>query len=312
MTDDFDRDYLLQGLTEAFCIISRDSELRHAELRNYKSATELDVHDKVEQTIGEEIQHGNYIVTAEKPTIVSALGAIPKPYSDKMRLIHDCSRPQHSNVNSYTDTQHHYSYVTVDTAVSLIKSNAYLAKIDLKSAYRHVPIHLSNYPATGLAWQFCGDNTLTYLYDCKLPFGVAKSPEIFHRLTQAITRMMKRRGFTVLAYLDDFLIIADTKVECQQAYEELIKLLGELGFQINWDKAVGPCQRLTFLGIEIDTVHRLTPYLPITAPSLQWPLSSVPKVAMWGSLTLMLIVHVEFAVNYHHNLMWEEKETPID
>ena len=59
---------------------------------------------------------------------------------------------------------------------------------------------------------------------------------------------MERRGFTVLAYLDDFLIVADTKVEFQRAYEELIKLLGELGFQINRDKAVGPCQRLTFLG----------------------------------------------------------------
>ena len=152
MTDDIDRDYLLKGLTEGFCIISRDFELRHAEVRNYKSATEHDVHDKVEKTIREEIQHGNYIVTAEKPTIVSALGAIPKPDSDKIRLIHDCSRPQHSNVNSYTDTQHHYSYVMVDTAVSLIKSNAYLAKIDLKSAFRHVPIHPSNYPATGLAW----------------------------------------------------------------------------------------------------------------------------------------------------------------
>ena len=55
--------------------------------------------------------------------------------------------------------------------------------------------------------------------------------------------MMERRGFTVLAYLDNFLIVADTKVECQQAYKELIKLLGELRFQTNWDKAVGPCQR---------------------------------------------------------------------
>ena len=35
----------------------------------------------------------------------------------------------------------------------------------------------------------------------------------------------------------------------------LIKLLGER-FQIDWDKVVGPCQRLTFLGIEIDTVRR--------------------------------------------------------
>lgn len=120
-------------------------------MRNYKSATEHDDHNNVKKTIHEEIRHGNYIVTAEKPTIVSALGAIPKPDSDKICLIHDCSRLQHSNVNWYTDTQHHYSYMTVDTAVSLIKSNAYLAKIDLKSAYRDVPIHPSNYPATGLA-----------------------------------------------------------------------------------------------------------------------------------------------------------------
>ena len=68
--------------------------------------------------------------------------------------------------------------------------------------------------------------------------------------------MMERRGFTVLTYLDDCPITSDTTQECKQAYEELIKLLVELRFQINWDNAVGPCQQLTFLGIEIDTVHR--------------------------------------------------------
>lgn len=69
--------------------------------------------------------------------------------------------------------------------------------------------------------------------------------------------MMARRGFrTILAYLDDFLIIGDTKHEWELAYYELIKLLTELGFNINWEKAVAPTQRLTFLGIEIDTVLR--------------------------------------------------------
>jgi len=38
---------------------------------------------------------------------------------------------------------------------------------------------------------------------------------------------MERRGFMVLAYLDDFLVIAYSEVECQQAYEELIKHLGK-------------------------------------------------------------------------------------
>ena len=54
----------------------------------------------------------------------------------------------------------------------------------------------------------------------------------------------------------NFLIIPDTAVECQLAYQALIELLSELGFQINWDKAVEPCQRLTFLGIDIDTVRK--------------------------------------------------------
>ena len=227
-----------------------------AEIANYTSATASDIRNKVENQIRDEIRNGNYVITQTKPTIVSALGAIPKPDSDKIRLIHDCSRPKHLNVNSYATTQH-FSYVTVEQAVSQIKPNAYLAKIDLKHAYRHVPIHPSNFNATGLAWKFSGDNHITYLYDNKLPFGASKSPEVFHRLTQAVTRMMARRGFhTILAYLDDFLIIGDNKHECELAYRELVRLLNELGFCINWDKAVSPTQRLTFLGIEIDTVLR--------------------------------------------------------
>lgn len=44
---------------------------------------------------------------------------------------------------------------------------------------------------------------------------------------------MNHRGFMVLAYLDDFLIISDPAVECELAYQAVIKLLSELGFKIN-------------------------------------------------------------------------------
>ena len=33
----------------------------------------------------------------------------------------------------------------------------------------------------------------------------------------------------------------------------LIKLLRKLGFQINWNKVVDPCQNSTFLGVEINS-----------------------------------------------------------
>ena len=32
--------------------------------------------------------------------ILNAVGAIPKPNSDKIGLIHDCSRPENNNLNS--------------------------------------------------------------------------------------------------------------------------------------------------------------------------------------------------------------------
>lgn len=76
----------------------------------------------------------------------------------------------------------------------------------------------------------------------------------FHCLTQAACHMMANRGYTVLAYLDDFLIIEATQLHFKAAFDMLLSLLESLGFTINWSKVVYPAQCLTFLGVEIDTV----------------------------------------------------------
>ena len=67
--------------------------------------------------------------------------------------------------------------------------------------------------------------------------------------------MMARRGYTVLAYLDDFLVIEPTQIHCKAAFDTLLTLLESLGFTVNWTKVVYPAQCLIFLGIEIDTVQ---------------------------------------------------------
>ena len=43
------------------------------------------------------------IITSVKPTVVSALGAIPKSNS-KVRLIYDANRPLHLSVNDYVQS----------------------------------------------------------------------------------------------------------------------------------------------------------------------------------------------------------------
>ena len=56
-------------------------------------------------------------------------------------------------------------------------------------------------------------------------------------------------------YLDDFLVIGESREACQAAFEALLSLLKNLGFRINWSKVVHPTQRLVFLGVLIDTVQ---------------------------------------------------------
>ena len=251
---DEDKEFLLDGIINGFELIPADSTLSPAEMDNYSSSTKPDARDKVEQTLQEEIGEGNYVITPNRPTIVSALSAVPKAGSQELRLIHDCSMPAGRGVNSYVPSLDKFHFQTIDDAVKLVDTEYYLAKIDLRHAYRSVPIHPSNYPATGLKWTFSGDNSPTYLYDTRLCFGGRRSPGIFHRLTQSVKRMMHRKGFQgVVVYLDDFLIVSPSQEECELAFTTLRELLLDLGFQISPSKVVPPCQQLTFLGIVFDT-----------------------------------------------------------
>ena len=92
----------------------------------------------------------------------------------------------------------HYKYVTVDDAVNLCQPGRWLAKVGLKHAYRSVGTHPDGWRDTGMSWCFNDSKHPTYLYDKRLPFGDRASPMVFHRLAQAISRMMARRGYTVL------------------------------------------------------------------------------------------------------------------
>ena len=128
-----------------------------------------------------------------------------------------------------------------------------MAKVDLRWGYRSVPIHKDNYEATGVKWKFENDENFTYFYDTRLPFGARKRPSIFQRITQSVGRIMKSYGYTCIVYLDDFLVIEHSKERCQAGMSKLVELLINLGFTINWKKLDPPTQKITFLGIEIDS-----------------------------------------------------------
>lgn len=146
-------------------------------------------------------------------------------------------------LNDYT-TANHFRYQSIQDAVDLVIPGFYFAKLDLAHAYRSVKVLPSNFNATGLKWPFTGDKHYTYMIDERLPFGAARSLEIFNRITQAVRETMKRKGYaTIIVFQDDFLVPGRSYSECLQGWNELLRLLRRLGFQIHYNKIEGIRQK---------------------------------------------------------------------
>ena len=100
-----------------------------------------------------------------------------------------------------------------------------LAKFDIESAYRLIPVHPDDRPLLGMMWRdkLCVDTAL--------PFGLRSAPKIFNAVADALQLIMERNGVSeLLHYLDDFLIFGVTEsLECQQALEKALQFVLEVG-----------------------------------------------------------------------------------
>jgi hypothetical protein len=130
---------------------------------------------------------------------ISALIMVINP-GGKKRLCHDYSRPEHLSVNAGIQPYlPHDTYAKVTDVAAWIRPHSISVKSDLSNAFRSLPMAPAWHHRHCFRWA-----GVTYA-DTRLPFGNAASPSIFNRVTQGLTRLMKRRGFPATAgYLDDF------------------------------------------------------------------------------------------------------------
>ena len=92
------------------------------------------------------------------------------------------------------------------------------------------------------------------MIDTRVCFGGRRSPEIFNELSQAVLAIMKSMGYTnIVCYCDDFLVVSPSFVECQTVMWNLMLILRQLGFSINYNKVLGPSQQMTFLAIGLNS-----------------------------------------------------------
>ena len=144
------------------------------------------------------------------------------------------------------------SYASLDDAVGLIRRlgpRSQLVKMDLKDAYRIVPVHPHDQHLLAVTW---GDKV--YADRC-LPFGLRSAPKIFTAVADALAWALYCRGVRyLLHYLDDFLFIgAPDSPEAAMVASIATDTFRELGVPVATHKTEGPATCITFLGIVIDT-----------------------------------------------------------
>ena len=138
---------------------------------------------------------------------ISRFGVIPKRHTpSKWRLIVDLSYPTSHSVNDgIPKILCSLSYVTVDTAIGHILSmgpGALLAKIDVRHAFRLLPVHPADHHLLAMSWK--GD----LFIDTCLLFGLRSAPKLFNVLADLLSWIFERKGISLLIYyLDDFLTI---------------------------------------------------------------------------------------------------------
>ena len=245
-------EFIRRGLRHGFQIGARKPDQDRPLRRNHKSASEHP--EEVTRYLQAETAAGRLRpATPDRLTHCSPLGIIPKTNQPgKWRLITDLSSPKGASVNDTIDPGIcSLRYAALDQAVTLIKlcgSGAFLAKLDLRSAYRMVPIHPADQHLLAVSWQ-----GVTHV-DSALPFGLCSAPKIFSAVADTLAWAMVCNGLTgAIHYLDDFLFVAPSHQAAEASLATALRTCGNLEFPVATEKTESPSNSLVFLGILIDT-----------------------------------------------------------
>ena len=237
--------------------------------RNLPTASALP--EKIQENLDKEVKLGRTTGPFTEPPLrnfqVSPIGLVPKKHSDKYRTIFHLSYPKSGcSINSSINKEDFsLTYVTVDDAIQAIQrlgEGAFMAKTDIESAFRLIPIHPDDWELLGMQWGGL------YYYDKVLPFGLKSAPFLFNQLSEAIEWILydKCRISYVPHFLDDFFIIGPQTPKipnqgCKESLTSMCLTFKALNIPLAKGKTEGPSQVLEFLGIIIDS-ERMEARLP--------------------------------------------------
>ena len=189
------------------------------------------------------------LVSPSNGQFVSRLFLVPKKTGDLRPVIY--LRP----LNKFI-IRKHFKMENLQNVTQLVRKGDYMVTIDLKDAYFSIPIHQSHRKFLRFSWR----NQLFQF--AALPFGLTSAPRVFTKVLKPVIASMRQRGIRCLIYIDDLIIVASSKMECNEQAVFAVQLLTDLGFNVNMEKSnLVPKTRVEFLGFVLDSI-RMELFLP--------------------------------------------------
>jgi len=237
-------------------------------LDNLGSATEFQeyVDEYFEAEIGAGRMAGPFAEPVHPRSRVNPSGTAPKksyePGVVKRRTIgHLSAGPggdRSRSLNALTVADVSVVFASAADAVQVLQqygAGAFLAKCDIRAAYRQLAIRPELVHLLGLSWRG------GIYYDLRLPFGSSAGPAIFQAVSNAVVFAAQQRvngsigndRCTVLSLLDDFLVVGRDEEACAAGFEALLWTLAEVGLEVSGEKTEGPRKQLEFLGLALCT-----------------------------------------------------------
>ena len=135
--------------------------------------------------------------------------------------------------------------------MKLVNRGTHLAKTDIKSAFRIIPVHPSQYHLLGMQWEG------SYFYDTTLPMGCSISCAIFEAFSSAMEWVAKNKlGIPYMTHvLDNFLFIASSHYETRHQLQRFLSFCSECSIPMALEKTEGHPTELPFLGITLNVSH---------------------------------------------------------
>ena len=150
-------------------------------------------------------------------------------------------------LNEFITTEH-FKIEGLSMLKEIIRENDWLVKIDLKDAYLTLPMHVDSQPFLQFLW-----DGKKYQYNC-LPFCLNCAPWVFTKILKPIISFLRKQGVRLIIYLDDMLILSESRSNAIVNFRLVIDTLNFAGFLINWEKTISvPSHQIEFLGVIIDS-----------------------------------------------------------